>query len=119
MTFFWFVFQMILPLSPTNETLHSRREVALFTFSPDQSEPFVNINPSRTVPEKSYRIIGLQGIYSSLSMLETDTRPKVNVVVVVYNVTIVAIGHGLLKKFWPFGTRLGSTHHCAAVNSII
>ena len=27
--------------------------------------------------------------------------------VVVYHVTIVAIGHGLLKKFWPFGTRLG------------
>ena len=24
--------------------------------------------------------------------------------------TIVAIGHGLLKKFWPFGTRLRSTH---------
>ena len=23
------------------------------------------------------------------------------VVVVVYHVTIVAIGHGLLKKFWP------------------
>ena len=31
-------------------------------------------------------------------------------VVVVYQVTIVAIGHGLLKKFWPFGTRLRSTH---------
>ena len=31
-------------------------------------------------------------------------------VVVVYHVTIVAIGHGLLKKFWPFGTRLSSTH---------
>ena len=30
-------------------------------------------------------------------------------VVVVYHVTIVAIGHGLLKKFWPFGTRLRST----------
>ena len=29
-------------------------------------------------------------------------------VVVVYHVTIVAIGHGLLKKFWPFGTRLRS-----------
>ena len=26
------------------------------------------------------------------------------VVVVVYHVTIVAIGIGLLKKFWPFGT---------------
>ena len=24
------------------------------------------------------------------------------VVVVVYHITIVAIGHGLLKKFWPF-----------------
>ena len=31
-------------------------------------------------------------------------------VVVVYHVTIVAIGHGLLKKFWPFGNRLRSTH---------
>ena len=31
-------------------------------------------------------------------------------VVVVYHVTIVAIGHGSLKKFWPFGTRLRSTH---------
>ena len=31
-------------------------------------------------------------------------------VIVVYNLTIVAIGHGLLKKFWPVGTRLRSTH---------
>ena len=31
-------------------------------------------------------------------------------VVVVNHVTIVAIGHGLLKKFWPFGDRLRSTH---------
>ena len=23
----------------------------------------------------------------------------------VYHVSIVAIGHGLLKKFWPFGNR--------------
>ena len=27
--------------------------------------------------------------------------PPMYGVVVVYNVTIVAIGHGLLKKFWP------------------
>ena len=33
-----------------------------------------------------------------------------HVVVVYGHVTIVAIGHGLLKKFWPFGTRLRSTH---------
>ena len=32
------------------------------------------------------------------------------VVVVVYHVTIVAIGHKLLKKCWPFGNRLRSTH---------
>ena len=25
----------------------------------------------------------------------------IHVVVVVYHVTIVAVGHGLLKKFWP------------------
>ena len=31
-------------------------------------------------------------------------------VVVVYHETIVAIGHGLSNKFWPFGTRLHSTH---------
>ena len=31
-------------------------------------------------------------------------------VVVVYHVTIVAIRHGLLKKFWPFGTRLRCKH---------
>ena len=31
-------------------------------------------------------------------------------VVVVYYVTIVAIGYWLLKKFWPFGIRLRSTH---------
>ena len=39
------------------------------------------------------------------------------VVVVVYHVTIVAIGHGLLKKFWPFGTRLRSTY-CREFNYI-
>ena len=27
---------------------------------------------------------------------------KKECVVVVYHVTIVAFGHGLLKKFWPF-----------------
>ena len=36
-------------------------------------------------------------------------------IVVVYHVTIVAIGHGLLKKFWPYGTRLRSTH-CRVFN---
>ena len=30
--------------------------------------------------------------------------------IVIYHVTIVANGHGLLKKCWPFGTRLRSTH---------
>ena len=32
------------------------------------------------------------------------------VVVVVYHVTFVTIGHGLLKKFCPKGDRLRSTH---------
>ena len=32
------------------------------------------------------------------------------IVVVVYHVTILAFGHGLLKKFWPFGSRLRSTY---------
>ena len=36
-------------------------------------------------------------------------------VVVVYRVTIVAIEHGLLKNFWPFGIRLRSTH-CRGFN---
>ena len=31
----------------------------------------------------------------------TAIRNATNVVVVVYHVTIVAVGHGLLKKFWP------------------
>ena len=38
-------------------------------------------------------------------------------VVVVYHVTIVAIGHGLMKKFWPFGTTLRSTH-CREFNCL-
>ena len=43
------------------------------------------------------------------------------VVVVVFHVSIVAIGHGLLKKFWPLGYRLRSTHcrkFTAAVNTL-
>ena len=32
------------------------------------------------------------------------------IVVVVYQGTIAAIGHGLLKKFWPFGNMLRSAH---------
>ena len=44
----------------------------------------------------------MQQIVTLLTLLVTQT---VNVsfgsVVVVYHVTIVAIGHGLLKKFWP------------------
>ena len=31
-------------------------------------------------------------------------------VVVIYHVTLVAIGHGLLNKCWPFGSRLRSTY---------
>ena len=38
-------------------------------------------------------------------------------VVVVYHVTIVTIGHGLLKKFWSFGTSLRSTH-CREFNHL-
>ena len=38
-------------------------------------------------------------------------------VVVVYHVTIVTIGHGLLKKFWPFGNRMRSTH-CQRITEI-
>ena len=45
--------------------------------------------------------------YISPILGETVVSP---VVVVVYHVTIVEIGHGLLKKFWPFGTKLRSTH---------
>ena len=33
--------------------------------------------------------------------MKTDLGEEYDVVV--YHVTIVAIGHGLLKKFWPFG----------------
>ena len=33
--------------------------------------------------------------------MEWFTDATVSSVVVVYHVTIVAIGHGLLKKFWP------------------
>ena len=40
----------------------------------------------------------------------TRTITKLLLVVVVYHVTIVAIGHGLLEKFWPFGNGLRSTH---------
>ena len=32
---------------------------------------------------------------------ETYINKELRDVVVVYHVTIVAIGHGLLKKFWP------------------
>ena len=34
------------------------------------------------------------------------------VVVVVYHVSIVALGHGLLKTCWPFGSRLLRSTHC-------
>ena len=33
---------------------------------------------------------------------QSDIKTVVVVVVVVYHVSIVAIGNGLLKKFWPF-----------------
>ena len=41
-----------------------------------------------------------------------QAKDEVHVVVVVYHVTIVAMdnGLGLLKKCWPFGNRLRSTH---------
>ena len=44
-------------------------------------------------------------------LLQGFERPDMaNDIVVVYHVTIVAIGHELLKKFWPYGSRLRSTH---------
>ena len=49
--------------------------------------------------------------YSNVTEAAPDSGmgTRFTVVVVVYYVTILAIGHGLLKKFWPFGTRLRST----------
>ena len=34
-------------------------------------------------------------------MLNQPVERSMNVVVVVYNVTIVAIGHGVVEEFWP------------------
>ena len=48
--------------------------------------------------------------------LKSKDNTHLNVVVVVYHVTIVAIGHGLLKKFWPLV--LGCVLHTAG-SSII
>ena len=56
--------------------------------------------------------------------LQLDGIPEIGaymksvVVVVVYHVTIVAIGHGLLKKFWPCFLVLGCVLRTAG-NSII
>ena len=33
---------------------------------------------------------------------DCGTKRYISIVVVVHHITIVAFGHGLLKKFWPF-----------------
>ena len=48
-------------------------------------------------------------LYAHQEVFEIITDDKCNNIVI-YHVTIVAIGHGMLKKFWPFGNRLRSTH---------
>ena len=40
-------------------------------------------------------------VLDDLRLLGRDLK-YTGVVVVVYHVTIVAFGHGLLKEFWPF-----------------
>ena len=45
-------------------------------------------------------MIHLHKIYACRAPCGSVFKPA-SVVVVVYHVTIVAIGHGLLKKFWP------------------
>ena len=49
-------------------------------------------------------------IYNHPLKAGATRTPSVVVVVAVNYVIIVAIGHGLLKKFWPYGSRLRSTH---------
>ena len=55
-------------------------------------------------------MVVIEKISNNKNSENTSDLIKFVVVVVVYHVTIVAIGHGLLKKFWPFGFRLRSTH---------
>ena len=55
------------------------------------------------MPDKSYfsfylSVILLYFLVGHLTVVQTR---HLDIVVVVYHVTIVAIGHGLLKKFWP------------------
>ena len=57
------------------------------------------------VPDLLYRVVRQEyGIVGAL-------HKHIRFVVVVYHVTIVAIGHGLLKKFWPLV--LGCVLHTA------
>ena len=50
-----------------------------------------------TIPKFHFKIFFLTNEQG-----KTDMAPGSLYVVVVYHVTIVAIGHGSLKKFWPF-----------------
>ena len=51
-----------------------------------------------------------EGMFTLVTIINSWWKVEFKDVVVVYNVTIVAIGHGFLKKFWPFGNRLRSIH---------
>ena len=54
----------------------------------------------KTIETNLYFFRGLRRVNSS-DYLSNKIKHFHYVVVVVYHVTIVAIGHGLLKKFWP------------------
>ena len=50
------------------------------------------------------------GIFTNTVAKSPRLRQRSRFVVVVYHVTIVAIGHGLLEEILAIGTRLRSTH---------
>ena len=64
----------------------------------DVVQVFVGKRPYDVAPFEDFL---KKELSESTTMSDLPKRPRYCVVVVVYHVTIVAIGHGLLKKFWP------------------
>ena len=82
---------MILPSHDKNLKFKFKIKKILLTNKEVKTETWSKYTPPRTKWE-----------YFTLILLKLNKKSIV--VVVVYHVTIVAIGHGLLKKFWPMVT---------------
>ena len=85
-----------------NENKPKLRHIGLFSFKSSRLSPSNSKKNKQGSPDaEGAKSDNLMDTSNSAAVLSDILMAEVSFVVVVYHVTIVAIGHGLLKKFWP------------------